>query len=184
MFVAAWPDRATKDKLAGLDLGGEKGLRPVGPDRWHVTLRFLGEVDEALVPALTDALRRAMAEVPGPVQCRLGPATDWFTGVRVLQVPAAGLDEVAAAVRAATVPIVAPPGGGEPPFNGHLTLARAKGRRRAAPAARALAGMPFAAGFPVARVDLVVSVPSPGGHVYTTVAEAPLRVRGGRSGTR
>jgi RNA 2',3'-cyclic 3'-phosphodiesterase len=184
MFVAAWPDRATKDKLAALDLGAEKGLRPVGPDRWHVTLRFLGEVDPALVPALTDALTRAMAEMPGPVRCRLGPATDWFTGVRVLQVPAAGLDEVAAAVRAATVPVVAAPARGEPPFNGHLTLARAKGRRRAAPSARALAGMPFDATFPVARVDLVVSAPAPGGHVYTTVAEAPLRARGGRSGTR
>jgi RNA 2',3'-cyclic 3'-phosphodiesterase len=77
MFVAAWPDGKTKERLSTLDLGGEKGLRPVGPERWHVTLRFLGEVDEALVGALADALTSALAQVPGPVRCRLGPATAW-----------------------------------------------------------------------------------------------------------
>jgi RNA 2',3'-cyclic 3'-phosphodiesterase len=174
MFVAAWPDAATKERLAGLDLSAEKGLRTVGPDHWHVTLRFLGEVDEVLVPALADALRSAVAEVPGPVHCRLGPGTAWFTAVRVLQLPAAGLDELASTVRDATVPIVPAPAHSEPPFNGHLTLARAKGRRRDSPAARRLAGIPFEARFPVAHVDLVVSTPSPYGHRYATVAEAPL----------
>jgi 2'-5' RNA ligase len=174
MFVAVWPDAGTRERLAELELGPEKGLRPVGPERWHVTLRFLGEVDEALVPALTDALRAAVAAVPGPVQCRLGPGTAWFTGVRVLQVPAAGLDALAAAVRDATLPVVPAPEQGEPPFNGHLTLARAKGRRRAAPAARSLAGIPVEASFAVDHVDLVVSTPSPHGHVYATVAQASL----------
>jgi 2'-5' RNA ligase len=174
MFVAAWPDEDTKQRLSDLNLADEKGLRPVGLGRWHVTLRFLGEVDEALVPALADGLRVAVAAVPGPVQCRLGPGTGWFTGVRVLQVPAAGLEALAAAVREATLPLVAEPAQGEPPFNGHLTLARAKGRRRAGPALRALAGIPFDASFAVDHVDLVVSTPSPHGHVYSTVAQAPL----------
>ena len=174
MFVAAWPDDETKQRLSDLDLTPEKGVRPVGPDRWHITLRFLGEVDEALVPALAGALRDAVAAVPGPVECRLGPGTGWFTGVRVLQVPAAGLDALAAAVRDATLPLVAEPAQGEPPFNGHLTLARAKGRRRAGPAPRALAGIPVDAAFAVDHVDLVVSTPSPRGHVYATVAQASL----------
>jgi 2'-5' RNA ligase len=174
MFVAVWPDVATRQRLAALDLDREKGLRPVGPDRWHVTLRFLGEVDEALVPALADALRPAVAGVPGPVECRLGPGTGWFTGVRVLQVPAAGLDALAAAVREATLPLVAEPAQGEPPFNGHLTLARAKGRRRSGPARGAPAGIPVDASFAVEHVDLVASTPSAGGHVYSTVVEAPL----------
>lgn len=174
MFVAAWPDAATKERLATLDLGPEKGLRPVGPERWHVTLRFLGEVDDDRVAALTHALRVAVSAVPGPVRCRLGPVTAWFTGVRVLQVPAAGLDTLATAVRDATAPLVPAPAQGELAFNGHLTLARAKGRRRASPQARGLAGIPFEASFPVHHVDLVVSTPSPHGHVYATVAEAPL----------
>ena len=105
--------------------------------------------------------------------CRLGPATGWFTGVRVLQIPAAGLDGLAEAVRVATVPVVPPPPRGEPPFNGHLTLARAKGRLGAAAQAD-LAGIPFEAAFPVEHVDLVASQPSPAGHVYSTIARAPL----------
>jgi RNA 2',3'-cyclic 3'-phosphodiesterase len=174
MFVAAWPDAETKERLARLDLDGEKGLRPVGPDRWHVTLRFLGEVDDALVPGLSDALRTAAA-ASGPVRCRLGPATAWFTGVRVLQLPAAGLDALAAVVREATLPLVPAAAPDEPPFNGHLTLARAKGRRRAAPVARALAGIPFDASFVVDHVDLVGSTPTPNGHLYATLAQASLR---------
>jgi 2'-5' RNA ligase len=174
MFVAAWPDAETKEQLAGLDLGGEKGLRPVGPDRWHVTLRFLSEVDEALVPGLADALRTAAAAVPGPVWCRLGPATAWFTGVRVLQLPAAGLDTLAAAVRQATLPLVPAAAPDEPPFNGHLTLARAKGRRRAAPVGRPPAGIPFDATFVVDHVELISSTPTPNGHLYATLAEAAL----------
>jgi RNA 2',3'-cyclic 3'-phosphodiesterase len=174
MFVAVWPDAATKERLAGLDLGPEKGLRPVAPEQWHVTLRFLGEADEALVPALADALHAGVGSVPAPVQCRLGPATAWFTGVRVLQLPAAGLGALAVAVRDATLPLVPATAAGELPFNGHLTLARAKGRRRAAPAARALAGIPFDATFPVDHVDLVVSTPSPHGHASAAVAQATV----------
>jgi 2'-5' RNA ligase len=173
VFVAVWPDDATRDRLAVLDLD-EKGLRPVGPDRWHVTLRFLGEVTDALVPALGDAMRAAAGGVRGPVVCRLGPRTAWFSGVRVLQLPAVGLEPLAAAVREATLPLVAEPAQGEPPFNGHLTLARVKGRRRASPASVPRAGIPFDATFVVDRVDLVASTPSPSGHVYSTLATASL----------
>jgi 2'-5' RNA ligase len=80
---------------------------------------------------------------------------------------------VAAAVRRATVPVVAEPDGPAPPFNGHLTLARVKGRL--GPRAQAeLEGIPFASTFAVTHVDLVASAPSPQGHVYTTLARAPL----------
>ena len=128
--------------------------------------------DDALAP-LGDALTAAAAAFPGPVECRLGPATGWFTGVRVLQLPAAGLDDLAAAVRAATGPLVGDPAPDEPPFNGHLTLARAKGRLGAAAQAE-LAGIPFEARFAVDAVDLVASEPSPAGHVYSTLVRAPL----------
>jgi 2'-5' RNA ligase len=114
-----------------------------------------------------------VADVPGPLTCRLGPATSWFTGVRVLQLPAAGLDELAAAVRAGTLAQVPEPAGGEQPFNGHLTLARAKGRRPASPSAH-LAGLPLDVAFEVSSVDLVSSTPSPDGHVYAIVARAAL----------
>jgi RNA 2',3'-cyclic 3'-phosphodiesterase len=175
--VAAWPDELTSQRLAALELGREKNLRLVGPTRWHVTLRFLGEVNEADLEPLGAALQAGLAALPGPAECRLGPATAWFSRVRVLQLPAHGLNAAAAAARRATAPVVPEPDGPTPPFNGHLTLARVKGRL--GPRAQAeLEGIPFASTFAVTHVDLVASAPSPQGHVYTTLARAPL---GGRA---
>jgi RNA 2',3'-cyclic 3'-phosphodiesterase len=180
LFVAVWPDEPTRTRLQALqlELGRSKGLRFVGPARWHVTLRFLGEVPDDDIPPLADALLAATATGPaaGPttaVECRLGPGTGWFTGVRVLQLPAAGIDALAAAVRRATAPIV-PENRADPPFNGHLTLARAKGRRLSVAALGEMANIPFEAAFPVDAIDLVSSQPSPDGHAYTTLARAPL----------
>jgi 2'-5' RNA ligase len=176
LFVAAWPDDDTRRRLAGLqtELGRSKGLRFVGPSRWHVTLRFLGEVDEDTVDPLAAALVEAMAATPGPAACRLGPGTAWFTGVRVLQLPAAGLDGLAEAVRGATLPFVPEPDGSAPSFNGHLTLARSKGRRLGVAALGEMSNIPFEAAFPVSAVDLIRSEPSPDGHHYATVVRAPL----------
>jgi 2'-5' RNA ligase len=185
--VATWPDDAVRERLGALELGREKNLRLVGPARWHVTLRFLGDVAEETLEPLGEALLAGAAAFQGPVECRLGPATGWFTGVRVLQLPASGLDELASAVHTATHAVVSGPERDGPPFNGHLTLARAKGRL--GPAAQAaLAGIPFDARFAVGHVDLVASEPSPRGHVYSTLVQAPLGRpaglrRGGRSGT-
>jgi 2'-5' RNA ligase len=173
VFAAAWPDEPTRRRLAGLELGHAKNLRLVGPTRWHVTLRFLGDVAEDRLTPLGQALQAGVAAQPGPLECRLGPATAWFSRVRVLQLPADGLAELAAVVGRATVPLVPEREGGEPPFNGHLTLARVKGRL--GPQAQAeLEGIPFASAFAVAAVDLVASAPSPQGHVYTTLVRAPL----------
>lgn len=176
LFVAAWPDDETRRRLAGLELelGRTKGLRFVGPERWHITLRFLGEVQEEAIAPLSAALVTHVAAFGGTVECRLGPGTGWFTGVRVLQLPAAGLDGLADAVRTATLPFVPEPDGTQPAFNGHLTLARSKGRRLGVAALGDMAGIPFEAAFPVTAVDLVSSQPSPQGHRYTTVARAPL----------
>lgn len=176
LFVAAWPDDDTRRQLTALqqELGRTRGLRFVGPSRWHVTLRFLGEVDEDEVAPLGDALVAAAAVHAGPVECRLGPGTAWFTGVRVLQLPAAGVDGLAAAVREATLPFVPEPADGAPPFNGHLTLARAKGRRLGVAALGEMSNLPFEATFPVPAIDLISSEPSPDGHRYTTLARAPL----------
>ena len=178
LFVAVWPDDETRRRLSGLELelGRPKGLRFVGPDHWHVTLRFLGEVADDLLGPLSAALHSGAAAFGrrGRVECRLGPGTGWFTGVRVLHLPAAGLDGLAAAVRTATLPIVGEPAQPAPAFNGHLTLARSKGRRLGVAALGEMAGIPFEAAFRVPAVDLVASQPSPKGHVYTTVVRASL----------
>ena len=66
LFVAAWPDDPTRDRLAALDLGRAKNLRLVGPTRWHVTLRFLGDVVEDQLGPLGDALRASVAVAGSP----------------------------------------------------------------------------------------------------------------------
>jgi len=170
LFVAVWPDDPTRKRLAALaaELGQAKGLRFVAPTHWHVTLRFLGDVDDDLVDPLSEALLTCTTATT-PVECRLGPGTAWFIAARVLQLPAAGVDELAEAVRRATTDLVPPPQS-EPTFSGHLTPARARDRRLGVAALGEMANIPFEAAFPVTAFDLVASVPSPEGHIYTTLA--------------
>jgi RNA 2',3'-cyclic 3'-phosphodiesterase len=173
MFAAVWPDETTRRRLSLLELGPAPGLRLVGPDQWHVTLRFFGDVDDDLMPGLLDALTRAAATV-GSVRCEVGPATAWLDGGRVLHVPVAGLDAVARAVREATGPIVPDLESGPRPFTGHLTVARSRRGRRDGPDPAALAGVPFVASFDVEAFDLVASELTPEGPRYTTLARLTL----------
>jgi 2'-5' RNA ligase len=175
MFVAVWPDDSTLKRLSLLELGSAQGVSLVRPGRWHITLRFLGDVEEDLVPALVDALGGAAESMASPFQCEVGPRTAWFSGQRVLQLPVAGLDEAAEAVRLATLPVVPDSTHGEDKFTGHLTVARSRRRRLDASARAALAGVPFAASFEVDCVDLVASHLSSEGPRYTTLARVPLR---------
>jgi 2'-5' RNA ligase len=172
MFVAVWPDDPTVRRLSALDLGSVPGLRTVHAGQWHVTLRFLGEVEDRLLPDLVDALGSAATRIRTPVRCTIGPATAWFGGTRVLQIPATGLDDVAEAVHQATVHTV--PDAGGAPFVGHLTVARVRGRRPDQSDRAAVAGVAFTAEFAVPRFLLVGSVLSPAGPRYTTLARLPL----------
>ena len=128
LFVAAWPDEETRERLSALDFGRGKGLRLVGPSRWHVTLRFLGDVDGELVDGLGAALARTTAALAGPLCCRWVPRPPGSPACACCSFPRPASTEVAAAVRARHGPARPDAEPDEPPFNGHLTLARAKGR--------------------------------------------------------
>ncbi len=82
----------------------------------------------------------------------------------------AGLDDLAAAVVAATAHVGEPPE--DRPFAGHLTLARVA--RGSKVDLRALAGQPVAGRWRVAEVCLMESHLSPKGARYETVARVPL----------
>lgn len=174
LFVAVWPDEATLSQLSSPSLPSAPGLRLVRSDEWHITLRFLGEVDERLVPRLLDALGSAARTLTGPVLAVLGPGTAWFPGERVLQVPVTGLDGLAAAVRSATVPVVPDRDTVEVPFMGHLTVARATGAGPDAATHSALAGIPCSSSFRVAAVHLVGSPRTPDGPRYVDLGSRPL----------
>jgi 2'-5' RNA ligase len=159
LFVAVWPPDDVLDLIASMPRPDVEGLRWTTPDQWHVTLRFFGSVE---LEAASAALRTASAPA---TTAELGPATGRF-GERVMHVPVGGLEQVAKAVVRATKKVGKPP---EPRrFSGHLTLARARDRRRGVDL-RSLVGMAISASWPVTEVCLVESQLSSKGASYEVV---------------
>lgn len=164
LFVAVWPPDDVLDLIAALPRPEVEGLRWTIRDQWHVTLRFFGSVELADASA---ALRSVSASATTAV---LGPETGRF-GKGILHVPVDGLADVARAVVRATKKVGKPP---EPrPFKGHLTLARARDRRRGVDL-RPLVGTPIAAEWPVTEVCLVESHLSSKGAKYEVVETVSL----------
>ena len=174
MFVAIWPDEATRERLCALDLRNAGGLRMVRPDQWHITLRFLGEVTEVLTPAIFDSLEIAASTITSPINCEIGPATAWFSSSRVLQIPASGLDHLADVILQTTLPIIPDTKGRGSGFTGHLTLARSRRQTIDSADKNASAGIPVSAMFSVDYFDLVASELSTRGPNYTTLMRACL----------
>ena len=157
LFVAVALPADVLATVARLDRPDVPGVRWTTADQWHVTLRFLGEVeDPGPVAAALDSAPLA------PTRASLGPRVATL-GRGVLMVPVAGLDALAGTVVTATADVGKPPD--DRPFRGHLTLARA---RRGA-SVRGLAGAAVAASFVVEDVRLVRSRLGPGGARYEDV---------------
>lgn len=163
LFVAAQPPDDVLDALVEVvdDLRhrpAAESLRWVTREQLHVTLRFLGEVPAAapVLDALAATRLPAAEAAATPGVTRLGR--------QVLCVPVAGLDTLAAAVAH-----IGPDE--DRPFRGHLTLARARGRRGAV--ARSLAGTPVDLHWSVPDVALVRSHLGPDGPRYETLATFP-----------
>ena len=141
-----------------------EGLRWTGREQWHITLRFLGEAEQGDVEDGLLGFRGSASSVRlGPVSRRLG------AGVLVL--PADGLRELAAEVRARTEAVGQPPERRE--FTGHLTLARARKR-----VPGAVVGVPFDARFQATDLWLVSSRLRPDGARYTRLTRWPLEGAG------
>jgi RNA 2',3'-cyclic 3'-phosphodiesterase len=157
LFVAVWPPESVLDDVERLPRPPQSGVRWTTRDQWHVTLRFFGEadVDEA-VAALSTIDARPADAVMGPRARRLGAS--------VVVLPVAGLDEIAAAVVAATAHVGRP--SEDRPFHGHLTLARLRDRTKID-----LRLLECASTWPASSVALVESRLHPHGARYTTVAE-------------
>lgn len=165
-------------------------LKPVAPEQLHVTLRFLGLCPAERVPALGQAIDRAVraAGVPAVVLPFAGLAGLPPGGGRPLRVLYADLAD--AAPIAALEPPVARR---DRAFRAHLTLARVKGsavRRRSgkmpdpAPAARRLLATHADADLGRFRADMVHLIASrltPAGPVHRTLHAVPLSARAGRA---
>lgn len=166
LFVAVWPSPDVMEALGDLPRPEVSGVRWTTREQWHVTLRFLGPV--AQLEEAIDAFRQIDVESVGPVLAEMGPATTCF-GRGILQVPVQGVEELARATISATSAIGKAPD--ERPFRGHLTLARARGRRGDL---RGLRGTLLSALWKVGEVTLVASHPHREGARYEVVASLPL----------
>jgi len=167
---------AEQQRLARV-LDARGSLRWVKPEQMHLTLSFLGEVDEARGAAVADAMR-----APIPV----APFTMRFRGLGVF--PPRGAPSVlwlgvadgsaqAIDLQRRVADRLEPLGGPREarPYHPHLTLARWRDGRPGA-ARRALAAD---GGREIARVDvryvtLYQSRLSPHGPTYTALAQAEL----------
>jgi 2'-5' RNA ligase len=166
LFIAVWPPDSVLDAIEALPRPRIIGCRWTTRDQWHITLRFLGEVEEGSVGSVPTAIS-ALGLPATPVA--LGPAVE-LLNPRILSVPVTGLEAIGPAVIAATAAIGQPPE--DRPFRGHLTLARLKGVRK-----RELGdaiGMPISARWTVDEIHVVRSRLSPKGARYDSVAVTPL----------
>ena len=185
LFVACELPDEVRRALGGIqdDLRrlGAGRLRWARPEGIHVTLKFLGAVEESRVDQIAAALGSAIA----PFELRLSASGGLGgfppqAGLRVVWVGLEGdvekLAALAGRVEAALAPLGFPPE--RRPFAAHLTLARvpdqapvAERRRLAALIERyQLPPMPTMA---LTQVSLMRSIPGPGGSVYHRLASFP-----------
>jgi 2'-5' RNA ligase len=171
LFVAVSSPLTVVGMLRAIERPDAASLRWTTEEQWHVTLRFLGEVD---APAAVGDALRAVPEVlaaagVAEVRAVLGPALAWFPGRQVLQVPVTGLDALAGAVVQSTASWGGP--ADDRPYSGHLTMARVRGRARGP---TALAGASLTAAWQVGALELMSSVPGRRGSRYETLASVAL----------
>jgi RNA 2',3'-cyclic 3'-phosphodiesterase len=106
-------------------------LRWTGRNAWHLTLAFLGEVEEKLVGRLGPRLERAAAH-HAPLSLSLGGAGAFPTAARArvlwtgVEGDREGLDMLAKRVAAAARRAKAPPAQESRKYEPHLTLARCR----------------------------------------------------------
>jgi len=144
----------------------------VAADNLHVTLKFLGDTDEAHVPALLDALGtaaagtaafevavRGLGAFPSPLRARVV-----WAGLEEPPV----LGELAGRVDAALAALGVPRE--SRPFSAHVTLGRVREPRRNLALAAALAQPADFGRLPVTRLSLMRSDLQPRGARYTEVA--------------
>lgn len=188
LFVAVWPPEDLVRALEGLERPQARGLRWTTRDQWHVTLRFLGSVEEREAAALRVRLGELTASsgFERPVVASAGPEPQTL-GRGVWMLPVAGLDGLAAAVGDAVDAAVGGAGAGggvrrgaergvgrgvgpgaeghAGRFTGHLTLARAK----RSSLLRDLPRPPLGSSWEVQEVALVNSRLRPAGAEYDVI---------------
>lgn len=173
-FVAVdVPSGPRLDALAGELRKATSSLKVVRTDQLHLTLKFLGETEEGLVPEIVTAMREAAAEVR-PFDARIR-GTGAFPSLQRMNVVWVGVEgaEPLARMAEALDASLEPLGFARErrTWTPHVTLARAKGRRDLDPV-RAILQAHSDEDFgtcSVGALHLKKSVLTPGGAQYSIV---------------
>jgi len=159
----------------------DRALRWVAPENYHITLLFLGEQDEARLPAIVQAMETARTGIaPFEIAVQgLGVFPNWnrpnvlWAGVSEGSQP---LAQMAAALERALLP--SPSG---KPFHPHITLARFKTpcrdadglKKRLYDATQRLTPATFGR-YELRAISLMQSTLTPNGSVYTELHTVAL----------
>jgi 2'-5' RNA ligase len=183
LFVAIAPPPGVLDELDTLTRpfhAGRPDLRWTSREAWHVTLAFLGQVDELAAARLLPRLERAAHRHRAvPLTFSGAGAFPAATRANVLWSGLAGdrqaLARLAESVAAGASRAGAPPTGRQRRFQPHLTLARCRIPADVTPIVTALAGYQGPT-WTADRLHLVRSRLSPAEQArYTTLGSWPLR---------
>ena len=170
-FVAVFPPQRVREKLfhAARDLPASKDFRLIGPEKLHLTLKFLDNVAEDDLSRVTRALR-PLRERHEPFEVSTS-GFGAFPSERRIRILWAGVEEGSKSLGevAQTVEDLLEPAGfgrEERPYVPHLTLGRTRGRQAKLEVASV---SPPALRFTLSSVDLVESVPGEGGITYSVL---------------
>jgi len=176
VFFAARPQpelrQALAQQLQAQTWPDDRRLQWMPESNWHVTLRFIGDVDSAVVEGLQQSMQATVAQqrqfvlpltalqaFPDPrrplVLAATGPAPAEAHAV------VAALELLCAAFELQPV---------SRPWRPHMTLARIRGRRPWPGHA-----VPLALTLPVADISLMESLPGANGRAYVPLVCAALR---------
>lgn len=154
-----------------------KALKPVSPDNVHVTLKFLGEINESAVPELEVIMRQAVMGIK-TFNVRLVNA-GVFPNLRSPRVVWVGMEGVGPMIKMASVledgckPLGLPKE--RRPFSPHLTLARVREgcKPDLADFIKDHEGKEFSV-FAAKNIKLKKSVLTPSGPIYSDVLTIDL----------
>ncbi|MFA5270419.1 MAG: RNA 2',3'-cyclic phosphodiesterase [Patescibacteria group bacterium] len=170
LFVAINFDPATRLAIARLMscLPNQPGLIKTKVDNLHLTLLFLGDTDEELIPQLARELEDITKNY-GSLSLKFGslggfpdlkrPQTIW------IGIDGDGLGQLQRSIAERLLSIVRPVD--TKPFLPHLTIARANGSRPPSQIGQIAIDLPPVA---ISQVDLMESILAPGGSVYKRIS--------------
>lgn len=181
LFIAVDIDDATREQVGGIAARLRTALEPhtkaswVRPDRMHLTLHFLGAVEDAVEQRVRHALAAPIREAPFEVTF---DGVGWFPehgSPRVLWLGIRDGLEPLRRIERLLRNQLALHRDHEGPYTPHLTLARIRDRVPRGRVAE-IAGIPASAGpSRIDRVTLYESRLSPAGPAYVPLASALLK---------